>query len=185
MVSVFSIALYILSIIFVFRGFSSNFLNKFALCLGGIALIYFLYCVLLECRERWLRNEIVKLESGEYASDLYNTLLKIKSLHKSVLVSMERCNLKGFEKTENLRYHSMWENYFFTWLLSENDRIYHFSQHEKNEFDSYAMRKRFNEMHKLHQQLLTEFEEEEEFIQILNIHFTSLKKDYNNLLNAK
>lgn len=172
----------ILTIFFKIIGMPLENVRSFLLGLCFLSFLFLVQCVYLEIKERIHMNEVIKFENSRDISDVLTNLLDIKKLHNLVVSELEKYNLQSFANIEESRYKAMWISYFFDWFMFENDKIHYFRAEGKGEIDDVLIAQKFNKLNSLQQQLLQEFSFDSKFEQILDDHFKSLKKDYNNLL---
>lgn len=141
-----------------------------------------LICIVQDFRMKRMFIRILELNGVNTDRDLFENMQDIKRIHEEVDLYLTKMGMNSFEKAEYRRYKAMRDKYFLDWFMAENDMVYKFRQNPKNEFDEYVIRKHLSELAVLQQKMFNLFINDSEFLQIIDDHFRSLRKDFFNLI---
>lgn len=139
-------------------------------------------CIVQDFRMKRMSSRALELNSVSTDCDLFENMQDIKRIHEEVDLYLTKMEMNSFEKAEYRRYKAMRDKYFLEWFMAENDMVYKFRQNPKNEFDEYVIRKHLSELAVLQQKMFNLFINDSEFLQIIDDHFRSLRKDFFNLI---
>lgn len=141
-----------------------------------------LICIVQDFRMKMMFIRTLELNGVNTDRDLFENMQDIKRIHEEVDLYLTKMGMNSFEKVEYRRYKAMRDKYFLDWFMAENDMVYKFRQNPKNEFDEYVIRKHLSELAVLQQKMFNLFINDSEFLQIIDDHFRSLRKDFFNLI---
>lgn len=139
-------------------------------------------CIVQDFRMKRMSSRALELNGVNTDRDLFENMQDIKRIHEEVDLYLTKMEMNSFEKAEYRRYKAMRDKYFLDWFMAENDMVYKFRQNPKNEFDEYVIRKHLSELAILQQKMSNLFINDSEFLQIIDDHFRSLRKDFFNLI---
>ena len=162
--------------------FPSEYLHTIVLVLCFFMILLVIVSIVQNFRVKKLQVLHQYMFDAKESSSILKNMEYLKSVHDEVVSNLSNRGMKYFTRLEDDRYRTMWKQCFLDWFWEENDKIYKFRQNPKNEFDEYVIKKHISELNDLQKKLLSLFGEDNEFSQIIEDLFRSLRKDFYNLI---